>query len=335
MNELALFAGAGGGILGGKLLGWRTVCAVEFDPYAAAVLCARQNDGLLAPFPIWDDVRTFDGKPWRGIVDVVSGGFPCQDISTAGKGAGITGERSGLWREMARIIGEVRPRFAFVENSPALTRRGLDVVLGDLAALGYDASWGVLGAVDAGAPHKRDRIWILAYADLHEHRANGKSQDKASAVSRNSRQARRPGRTSGTSRNTEILADANAQGLQGRKHRASSDAQGWQEPNGSTAKRGGVCADATDVGDALRRGQSRPRKSWYACDPAENREGETDQSFHERVGYIWGLESRLGRVAHGVAARVDRLKAIGNGQVPAVAALAWEILKPQDATLQS
>jgi DNA (cytosine-5)-methyltransferase 1 len=116
VNELALFAGAGGGILGGKLLGWRTVCAVEWEPYAAAVLCARQNDGILAPFPIWDDVRTFDGRPWRGRVDVVSGGFPCQDISVAGKGDGLDGERSGLWSEMARIIGEVQPRFAFVED---------------------------------------------------------------------------------------------------------------------------------------------------------------------------------------------------------------------------
>lgn len=96
MNELALFAGAGGGILGGHLLGWRTVCAVEWEPYAASVLAARQNDGLLPAFPVWDDVRTFDGKPWRGIVDVVSGGFPCQDISAAGAGAGIDGERSGL-----------------------------------------------------------------------------------------------------------------------------------------------------------------------------------------------------------------------------------------------
>ncbi|EMI6703472.1 DNA cytosine methyltransferase [Pseudomonas aeruginosa] len=162
MNELALFAGAGGGILGGHLLGWRTVCAVEFDPYAASVLVARQNDGILPPFPIWDDVRTFDGRPWRGLVDVVSGGFPCQDISAAGNGAGIDGERSGLWREMARIVGEVRPRFVFVENSPLLVRRGLAVVLGDLTELGYDARWCVMGAADVGAPHQRDRIWIVA-----------------------------------------------------------------------------------------------------------------------------------------------------------------------------
>ncbi|WP_424948642.1 DNA cytosine methyltransferase [Chromobacterium haemolyticum] len=163
MNELALFAGAGGGILGGHLLGWRTVCAVERDAYAAQVLAARQNDGCLPAFPIWSDVCSFDGRPWRGIVDVVSGGFPCQDISAAGAGAGILGGRSGLWREMARIVGEVRPRFVFVENSPLLVGRGLAVVLGDLAELGYDAQWVRVSASDIGAPHKRDRMWVVAH----------------------------------------------------------------------------------------------------------------------------------------------------------------------------
>ena len=95
MNELHLFAGAGGGILGGMLLGHRTVCAVEIEPYCRKVLLQRQRDGILPWFPIWDDVRTFDGKPWRGIADVVCGGFPCQDISIAGHGAGIEGARSG------------------------------------------------------------------------------------------------------------------------------------------------------------------------------------------------------------------------------------------------
>ena len=162
MNELALFAGAGGGILGGHLLGWRTVCAVERDAYAAGVLAQRQIDGLLPPFPIWSDVETFDGNVWRGIVDVVSGGFPCQDISVAGKGKGITGSRSGLWKEFARIIGEVRPPFAFIENVPTLTSRGLDIVLSDLAACGYDAEWLCLSGKDCGAVHRRNRIWILA-----------------------------------------------------------------------------------------------------------------------------------------------------------------------------
>ena len=164
MNELALFAGAGGGILGGKLLGWRTVCAVEWEPYAASVLVQRQNDGILPPFPIWDDVQTFDGRPWRGIVDVVSGGFPCQDISAAGKGAGIDGERSGMWREMARIIGQVRPQYVYVENSPLLVGRGLAVVLGDLAAMGFDAEWACVSAGNLGAPHQRDRIWLVGHS---------------------------------------------------------------------------------------------------------------------------------------------------------------------------
>jgi len=160
MNELALFAGAGGGILGGTLLGWRTCCAVEVDAYARSVLLARQRDGLLPAFPIWDDVRTFDGSPWHGRIDVVSGGFPCQDISKNGSGSGLEGKRSGLWREMARIIGEVRPRFAFVENSPIITSRGLGRVLGDLAEMGFDARWGCISAAQIVAPHQRERIWI-------------------------------------------------------------------------------------------------------------------------------------------------------------------------------
>jgi DNA (cytosine-5)-methyltransferase 1 len=164
VNELALFAGAGGGILGGCLLGWRTVCAVEIDPYARAVLLARQRDGCLPRFPIWDDIRTFDGRPWRGRVDIVSGGFPCQDISTAGKGAGITGPMSGLWSEMLRVIRDVRPEYCCVENSPALLRRGMDRVACPLAEMGYTLRWGVVGARHAGLYHHRDRLWILAHS---------------------------------------------------------------------------------------------------------------------------------------------------------------------------
>jgi len=165
MNELHLFAGAGGGILGGYLLGHRCVCAVEIEEYPRKVLLQRQLDGILPKFPIWDDITTFDGKPWRGVVDVVCGGFPCQDISCAGKGAGIEGERSGLWGEMSRVIDEVRPQYAFVENSPMLTSRGLGRVLGGLAEMGYNARWGVLGTDDAGGVHHRKRIWILANAN--------------------------------------------------------------------------------------------------------------------------------------------------------------------------
>jgi len=264
VNELALFAGAGGGILGGKLLGWRTVCAVELDPYARRVLLARQADGCLDRFPIWDDVRTFDGKPWRGNVDVISGGFPCQDISAAGKGAGITGARSGLWSEMARIIGEVRPRYVFVENSPLLVSRGLAVVLGDLASMGYDARWGLLGAEHAGAPHKRHRLWIVAY----------------------------PG--SRWRQDHELRTGKSGMGS---AERANSD---------------GKHAESGSHPDSPRELQSKGRIQ-------EQRKRTSD-------GNWWKIEPDVGRVADGVAARVDRLRCLGNGQVPAVARLAWEIL---------
>ena len=267
MNELALFAGAGGGILGAHLLGWRTVCAVEWEPYPASVLAARQNDGILPPFPIWDDVQTFDGRPWRGCVDVVSGGFPCQDISIAGRGAGLEGEQSGMWKQMARIIGEVRPRHAFIENSPMLTIRGLDRVLCDLAALGYDAQWGVISAADCGAPHKRERIWIVAYATQLQR--NG-SNDHA-GISMESGQVPE----SGNSGRAQDMANTNSPQRKGNER--------------------------TERGDAERADIGQP--SWWASEPD------------------------VGRVANGVAARVDRLKAIGNGQVPAVAACSFRALR--------
>jgi len=172
--ELALFAGAGGGILGGKLCGFTCVGAVEVEEYPREVLKQRQRDGHLPEFPIWDDVTTFriDNPECREYIEklrtikdelIISGGFPCQDISSAGKGAGITKDtRSGLWFEYARIIDEIRPSRVLVENSPVLTSRGLGVVLGSLAEMGYDAKWGVLGADKIGARHSRERIWIIA-----------------------------------------------------------------------------------------------------------------------------------------------------------------------------
>lgn len=174
MNELALFAGSGGGILGGKLLGWRTVGAIEIAAYQRENLLARQRDGLIPRFPIWDDVRTFHGLPWRGYVDVVTGGFPCKGVSTAGPGGGLDHPDSALWREQARIIRQVMPRYALVENGPALTKRGLGIVLRDLAEMGYDAKWGVLSAFQVGANHERERIWILATHPHIPQREGGK-----------------------------------------------------------------------------------------------------------------------------------------------------------------
>ena len=182
MNELHLFAGAGGRILGGMLLGHTCVCAVEIEPYPRKVLLQRQRDGILPRFPIWDDVTTFDGNSWRGKVDIVCGGFPCQDISFAGPGGGLQGERSGLWEDMGRIIREVKPRFVFVENSPALLIRGLGTVLCDLAKMGYNARWGVLGADNCGAPVERKRIWIAGTNESYGKEGLGVLENRASAI---------------------------------------------------------------------------------------------------------------------------------------------------------
>lgn len=159
-----LFSGIGGFALGLRRAGgYRTVCYCERDAGAAGVLLARMRDGELDPAPIHRDVARLDGKPWRGLVDVITGGFPCQDISGEGAGAGIDGERSGLWREYARLVRQVRPRYVIVENVAILLARGIDRVLGDLASSGYDAEWSVVSACSMGAPHVRDRVFIVAY----------------------------------------------------------------------------------------------------------------------------------------------------------------------------
>jgi len=139
------------------------VCYIEYDTYCQEVLKKRGEEGWLDIAPVWDDIRTFDGRPWREKVDIVFGGFPCQDISVAGKGKGIKeGTRSGLFFELMRVCGEVRPEYIFLENVSAINKRGLDIVLGSLSEIGYNAEWGHLSAREVGARHKRDRWFCLA-----------------------------------------------------------------------------------------------------------------------------------------------------------------------------
>ena len=298
LDELALFAGAGGGILGGKLLGWRTRCAVEIDAYCRKVLLQRQRDGILDKFPIWDDIKTFDGKPWRGHIDVISGGFPCQDISCAGKQKGIHGKRSSLWFEMARVIGDIRPRFVFVENTPNLIVRGLSEVLGSLASMGYHARWCVLGARHVGAPHKRDRLWLLA--DSNEfpiwHKQKSKPWGKGQTIV----------------------------GDHGKKESVAHTDCSWeQQPQRSIEKKrgwtGNICQEIFNP-------------NLQRC--KEQRKCIATEAQYPTIKCTnwWSTEPRLGRVADGVADRVDRLKAIGNGQVPAVVRLAWNTLAKGETT---
>lgn len=158
---LDLFSGIGGFSLGLERAGFETVAFCEQDGFACRVL--RKHWPTV---PIFEDVRTLSRKRLKshGIEpEIICGGFPCQDISSAGKGAGLAGKRSGLWSEFHRLIREIRPSYAIVENVPALRSRGLDRVLGDLASIGYDTRWECLPASAFGALHRRDRIWIVAY----------------------------------------------------------------------------------------------------------------------------------------------------------------------------
>ncbi len=286
LRELHLFAGIGGGILGGMLLGHCCVGAVEINPYCRSVLEARQRDGLLESFPIHDDIKTFDATAWRGRVDIVCGGFPCQPWSVAGKRKGAADERH-LWPEMARVISECRPAFVFTEN---VSMAAFAEPWRDLRAMGYRVPPALcLSAKDVGAPHIRKRWWLLAHTE---------------GIGRGARRpesAREQGRPSPAGGGASV-AHANSAGLEvGRAQRGDSEAQC------ETAFGGGM-------GDADRLRQLQPQG------------GESEQ--WRRIGDAgwWATEPDVGRVAHGVPARVERLRGLGNAQVPAQAAAAFREL---------
>jgi DNA (cytosine-5)-methyltransferase 1 len=168
LNGLDLFSGIGGISL--ALHGFvRTVAYCEIDRYAQAVLLSRMEAGELERAPIWDDVKTLTSKELPSI-DIISGGFPCQDVSVAGLGKGLDGERTGLFREAIRLIRECKPQFVFFENVPGI-RRYVPSVRGELEALGYDCRDGFLSAAEVGANHNRNRWWLLAYSNSERGRA--------------------------------------------------------------------------------------------------------------------------------------------------------------------
>jgi DNA (cytosine-5)-methyltransferase 1 len=160
MYGLDLFSGIAGNTIGLRQY-IKTVAYCENDRHAQSVLLSRMADGSIEPAPIWDDITTLKGDMFNVPIDIIVGGFPCQDISTAGKGAGLGGQRSGLVFEVLRLIKELQPTFVFLENVPAIRIRGGERVVKELAALGYDCRWDTLSASDVGAPHKRERWFLL------------------------------------------------------------------------------------------------------------------------------------------------------------------------------
>ena len=298
MRTMHLFAGAGGGLLADLILGHTPVVAVEWEPYPCQVLRERRDDGWFPNLRVWEgDVRLFDPSEYAGVVDCIHAGFPCQDISQAGKQAGVgEGTRSGLYREVLRIAGTVRPRFIFLENVAAIKSNGLEQVVKDLALMGYDTRWLCIRASDVGAPHHRDRWFALAYTKLPSG-SNALGEQCFRAKQYESRKC------------CALLPDTIGKGLEG---------EGLQE---LTVE---CCQNNVPNTECQRlQGQGQSISAEYS---ATTGNGETIKSINGGTSDFWSTEPSVGRVVNGMAHRTHRLKALGNGQVPLQVAVAFTIL---------
>ena len=363
MRHLSLFTGVGGGDLAHQhLLGWTTVGYVEFDKYCQKVLAQRIKDGFLQEAPIFGDVDGFieSGavKKYQGYCDVLTAGFPCQPFSVAGKGRGEKDPRN-KWPQTIQCLRDIRPRYALLENVPGLLNSGyFPEILGSLAEAGFDARWIVLGADDVGAPHRRKRLWILADSrhaepsgrvQAAEGQQSGagwetwsesasRSMDVADSDSddgwtgsgtvaqgRGSRLEHRRGSTGqSVGRSGEDVADSESARLQTRPGDRVGTDHGSRRNKGQSE---GACGETGDVADSSRlglEGSGADREQEPPISPGSEISGR--DSTGSRATH-WPPEPNVGRItSDGLAHRVDRLKAIGNGQVSRVAAVAWRIL---------
>ena len=365
MNGISLCAGIGGLELGisAAIPGFRVVCHVEREATAAAVLVARMEGGDISPAPIWDDIATFDGRPWRGRVDCISGGIPCQPFSSDGKRRGTDDERH-LWPHALRIIREVGPEYVFIENVAGSVRDlGEGLVRPDLEQLGYRTAAGIFTAQEVGAPHRRERLFILAMADRadigHERlwsARNGRTGladsdgELADAGHRAGRAEHREPQTQGSGPDTtgagqRSLSVADTSGVSGQVPSAGG-------PDGadgaSTASAGRTVGNADGSG---RRPQGNTAVASSGVDwaerPLEWPPGPADRAGWARVlavrpdlapaiadsdAYTLTAQPQIRALADGFPGalagltRSDRLRMLGNAVVPAQAALAWRVL---------
>jgi len=313
MNGLALCAGVGGLELGLGLAfdGFHAVCHVEREAFAAAVIVARMEEQALGPAPIWDNLHTFDGTGWRGRVDCITAGFPCQPFSQAGSRLKTDDER-WLWPDIERIIGEVGPWLVILENVPGILDGGAAPILGSLAQMGFNAEWGILAAAQVGAPHKRARWFCVAVrpdslgklADAH-----GRHRVEPDTIPGGSRPISSEGQqrfVRGGGRGATVADAISERGCSGNAE--------W--------------ADAMDVdtrGEVRLHDSERIPKevadaNGSQCERARLSERTSTQHSDPGGAGWWAVEPGMGRVVDGLAYRVDRLRACGNGVVPLQAA---------------
>jgi DNA (cytosine-5)-methyltransferase 1 len=274
LKVLDLFAGIGGFSLGlERTGGFETVAFCEIDKAAQKVLKKHWFD-----VPVYEDIKLLKGED-VGTIDVITGGFPCQDISLAGKGAGLAGERSGLWWEYHRLIKEIKPKYVIAENVSALRSRGLDEVLRSLSEIGYDAEWHCIPASAVGAPHRRDRVWIVAYPN--------------SSVETDGRQ-RKVSSEEGNERNL------------GQVRSETDDRQGCLRGSGQSSE------------DGVAYSYNERNLWWNRGVGIIEKEHFYRGSSIDGCRKWWETEPNVGRVVDGVSGRVDRLKQLGNAVVPQI-----------------
>ena len=351
MRVLDLFSGIGGFALAGQWV-WgddhRIVGFCEIDEYCHKVL-NKNFPGV----PIYEDIQQLNGKDFNDI-DLITGGFPCQDISVAGKGAGIEeGTRSGLWFEMLRIISEVRPRFALIENVPMLTIRGGTRVIADLTKIGYDAEWTIIGADDVGAWHKRKRIWIVSYPRCTSREKRSKKQRGLFRQSKKRNSCNKSIRSSKTQLSTNEFSNSNDTRNRTSTSRINKDRKKKNQKRKDISqfkfsRYSKTVSNSDGKRSKVRISKKRYREKGYTEEPNNysdrqgRRSGKSHWSAKQRVGGMAnGLSNRLDRywirepegilrVRAGQTNRVQRLKGLGNAIVPQVAYKVMKMIKDCD-----
>jgi DNA (cytosine-5)-methyltransferase 1 len=313
MKVLDLFSGIGGFSLGLERAGFKTVAFCEIDKKARMVLQKHWPT-----IPIFDDVTTLtkDKLDAHGIsVDVICGGFPCQDLSVAGKGAGLEGSRSGLWFEFHRLIKEIRPSWVIVENVSVLRSRGLDRVLRSLAEIGYDAEWHCIPASAVGAPHQRDRIWIVAYpGDEGLRPCSGRDGVEPHQQNQGRDDFQGRGRANVGLASSGKPPNMEKDVVDPTGGRRESLSHGNTKPNNVIAS-----SSVANSGSA-----GLQRDEWGR----ETRTQRISKRYITQCGW-WEIEPDVGRVANGVPGRVDRLKQLGNSVVPQIPEMLGKAIKLQ------
>jgi DNA (cytosine-5)-methyltransferase 1 len=323
LKHLDLFSGIGGFSLGlERTGGFETVAFCDNDKKTHLVLKKHWPN-----VPIFDDVSTLKGKD-LGAVEIITGGFPCQDLSVAGKGAGLAGERSGLWWQFHRLIEETNPKYVIAENVAVLRSRGLDEVLRSLNSIGYDAEWHCIPASAVGAPHQRDRIWIVAYPNSDDGRAGSgsKSFEREAWM-----ESRRSGERFNGESAKQTLADSKGLFGDGGNNNAGISVESKKKSEFGNSSGKESLADSGGKrleGFGIRASGTESKESVSACSGCVVR-GVTKSDF-------WEVEPELGRVADGIPNRVDRLKQLGNSLVPQIPELiGYAILQKENEKCHS